>query len=92
MEIKIWILTLLMASLILTESRICQCRCCRYMGPLNANSRDACACAAIATDEGRPFLCSSSTGVLSAQVCTSKIHPYYIPDGPNLCCQLKLVK
>ncbi len=92
MVIKIWIFMLLMSSLMFTESRICQCQCCRYMGLLNVNSGDTCTCSAFATDEGKPFLCGGSTEIFSARICSSKVRMYYDPNVPNLYCQLKFVR
>ncbi len=89
MKIKILILTLLISSLMLTDSRNCQCQCCRYMGPLYPSNRNSCLC--LVTDRGKPFACGGSTGVYSARICITKIHPFYDPQGPNLCCQLKFV-
>ncbi len=81
---------LLLSSSLLAGSRNCQCQCCRYMGPLYPNSKNSCPC--LVTDQGKPFPCGGSTGIYSARVCTSKIRPFYDPDGPNLCCKLHFVQ
>lgn len=73
----------------LTDSRICQCQCCRYMGPLYSNLKNTCSCTV--TNEGKPFPCVASPG-LSARICNGKIRPFYDPHGPNICCQLKFVQ
>ncbi|CAF0851893.1 unnamed protein product [Adineta steineri] len=83
---KILILALLISSFILTDALMCQCKCCRYLGPLFPNNRSRCACDA--TNQGEPFECGGSTGIHSARVCTTKIRPHYAPNAPNLCCQL----
>jgi hypothetical protein len=88
--IQILILTLLIASSMLTDSRTCQCQCCRYMGPLYPNNRNSCACSA--TNQGKPFACGGSSGIYSARICTSKVRLLYDPNGPNLCCQLKFIQ
>ncbi|CAF1534951.1 unnamed protein product [Rotaria sp. Silwood1] len=90
MIIEILILTLLISSSsMLTYTRMCQCQCCQYMGPLYSNNRSLCACHP--TNQGKPFACGGSTGLYSARVCTIKTHPFYDPLRPNLCCQLKFV-
>ncbi len=90
MKIKILILTLLILSSIVAESRICQCQCCRYMGRLYPNTKNVCPC--FITNQGEPFACGGSTGLDSARVCTTKIRLFYDPHGPNLCCKLKIVQ
>ncbi|CAF0821792.1 unnamed protein product [Rotaria sordida] len=89
MTIEMFILTLLISGSMLTNTHMCQCQCCRYMGPLYPNNRRSCACSV--TNQGKPFGCGGSTGLYSARICTIKIHPFYDPLRPNLCCQLKFV-
>ena len=89
MTTRILILILLLSLSILTDARQCQCQCCRYMGPLAPNSKNSCPCSGV--NQGKPFACGGSTGLFSARVCTTKLRPFYDPNGPNLCCQLKFV-
>lgn len=89
MTIKILILTLLISSSVLTNARNCQCQCCQYMGRLSSNNNKVCPCTV--TNQGKPFACGGSTGIYSARVCTTKSRAFYMPNSPNLCCQLKFV-
>ncbi len=68
-------------------SRMCQCQCCQYMGPLYPNSRGTCPC--VLKNIRTPFTCNGSIPYNSARLCSLKYHIVYDANRPNLCCRLK---
>ncbi|CAF1595074.1 unnamed protein product [Rotaria magnacalcarata] len=56
---------LLISSSVLTETRMCQCQCCRYIEPLYPNNKNSCACTVI--DQEKTFTSGSSTDLFSAR-------------------------